>query len=341
MSTLKARLGRILILGLAAPTAAFAAMPEPSAPMPLGGPAAAPDGWVEFCRKDRFECERGAEANTPRLAARPDPRILAIQDTLSMAPMVGPSSEPTAALDASSLQISAVASGASHMTWFRLGQRRVRIRYAATYSLAPLLPEQQPASTTTPPSTSGASARVSIGAAMAQLNAYRGDGQITARGPTQIASGPIELTPELWKEVKSVNDRINRAILKRSDMELYGVEEDWTLPLETGVNAGDCEDFVLEKRRALLNAGVPRAALSIAVVTTFRGARHAVLLLSTDRGDYVLDSLTPWILPWAKAGYHWEERQVAGSTENWASLNAPQVVRRGGDGKPTVLLISL
>jgi predicted transglutaminase-like cysteine proteinase len=183
--------------------------------------------------------------------------------------------------------------------------------------------------------------RVGIDAAMGRLQAYRAEGQVTASGPTQIASGPLVLNQDLWNEVRSVNDRVNRAILRRSDKELYGVDENWTLPLETGVNAGDCEDFVLEKRRALLEAGVPQSALSIAVVTTYRGVSHAVLLLSTDRGDYVLDSLTPWILPWAKTDYHWEERQVAGSTEQWASLSAPEVVKRTADGKAAVLLISL
>lgn len=341
MSTRKARLGRILILGLAAPTAAFAAMPEPSTPMPLGGPAAAPDGWVDFCRKDQFECERGAETNAPRLADAPDPRILTIQDILASAQTAGPAAEPTASLEATSPETGAPMDGGDRPNWLTLGHHRARIRYAATYSLN--LPQQQ-AAPTTAPSAAEAEApggRLSVGAAMAQLNAYRRDGQVTARGPTQIATGPIELTPDLWKEVKSVNDHINRAIARKSDMELYGVDEDWTLPLETGVNAGDCEDFVLEKRRALLEAGVPRSALSIAVVTTFRGARHAVLLLTTDRGDYVLDSLTPWILPWTKAGYHWEERQVAGSTEHWASLSAPEVIRRSPDGKSATLLISL
>ena len=38
---------------------------------------------------------------------------------------------------------------------------------------------------------------------------------------------------------------------------------------------------------------------------------------------------------------HWEERQVAGSTEQWASLSAPEVVKRTADGKAAVLLISL
>ncbi|MCI3132723.1 transglutaminase-like cysteine peptidase [Phenylobacterium aquaticum] len=309
--------------------------------MPLGAPVAAPDGWVAFCRKDQLECERGTASNAPRLADATDPRILAVQDMINAAPQVGPNAAPTAAIDPPPFLTAPPAADAARPSWLNLGHRNVRVRYASTYSLSLAPPVPQDVALLAPPASSVGGSRVGVGDAMARLNALRQEGQVTARGPAQIASGPIILTPDLWKEVKSVNERINRAILKRSDLELYGVEEDWTLPLETGVNAGDCEDFVLEKRRALLIAGVPRSALSIAVATTFRGARHAVLILSTDRGDYVLDSLSPWILPWSKTGYHWEERQVAGSTENWASLNQPQVVRKSTDGKATVLLIAL
>ena len=65
------------------------------------------------------------------------------------------------------------------------------------------------------------------------------------------------------------------------------------------------------------------SALSLAVVLTPRGERHAVLVLSTDRGDYVLDSLTPWIVPWRQSGYRWLERQVAGARDHWVMVADP------------------
>ena len=61
----------------------------------------------------------------------------------------------------------------------------------------------------------------------------------------------------------------------------------------------------------------------MAVVLTPRGERHAVLVLSTDRGDYVLDSLTPWIVPWRQSGYRWLERQVAGARDHWVMVADP------------------
>lgn len=59
------------------------------------------------------------------------------------------------------------------------------------------------------------------------------------------------------------------------------------------------------------------------MVLTPRGERHAVLVLATDRGDYVLDSLDPWILPWRQTAYRWLERQVAGERDHWAMVADP------------------
>ena len=141
----------------------------------------------------------------------------------------------------------------------------------------------------------------------------------TIRGLVVYADQPApDLTPMLWSAITRVNSRVNRAITQRKDQETYGVEEFWATPLAAGLSYGDCEDYVLEKRRALMAEGVPAHALSIAVVRTSWGESHAVLLVSTSQGDYVLDNLNPWVLPWEKANLVWLERQVAGGAFNWA-----------------------
>ena len=83
---------------------------------------------------------------------------------------------------------------------------------------------------------------------------------------------------------------------------------------------GDCEDYALEKRRRLIEAGVSAEALSMAVVVTRRGERHAVLVVAFESGDVVLDNLTPWPTPWADLGYTWIERQV-GSSNAWTTVS--------------------
>ncbi|WP_300572664.1 transglutaminase-like cysteine peptidase [Phenylobacterium sp.] len=147
-------------------------------------------------------------------------------------------------------------------------------------------------------------------------------------------AAPPALTPALWGQLTRVNDKVNRQIVRRADIQTYGVLDRWATPLAQGDQYGDCEDYVLEKRRALLAAGVPEHAMSIAVATTNWGESHAVLVVATDQGDYVLDSLTPWILPWRKASLTWRERQVAGAPFRWALVSQAPVSQTFADAAP-------
>ena len=81
-----------------------------------------------------------------------------------------------------------------------------------------------------------------------------------------------------------VNRDINSAITPRNDA---GVDK-WTL----NASIGDCEDYVLSKRSVLARAGIDVGALRIATATTFGGVGHAVLIVKTDKGEFVLDNRT-------------------------------------------------
>jgi predicted transglutaminase-like cysteine proteinase len=128
----------------------------------------------------------------------------------------------------------------------------------------------------------------------------------------QPASTP-HMTKELWSLLERVNQDVNTKIRPVHDIEQFGFEDYWTLPIATGTMAGDCKDYVLEKRRILMAAGLPMPALSITLGTTAWGEYHAVLLVHTTEGDYVLDNLSPWVTPWKDVTYVWSKRQ---STEN-------------------------
>lgn len=136
-------------------------------------------------------------------------------------------------------------------------------------------------------------------------------------GPeTQTATLPLyTLDEDGWRLVNSINRRINRAVRHVSDDRLYGVADYWARAAEGG--RGDCEDYVLAKRAALIEAGVPAQALSIAIVQTRWGESHAVLLLASDEGEFVLDSLSPWIARWDRVDYRWRERQRRGHPFDW------------------------
>jgi predicted transglutaminase-like cysteine proteinase len=156
---------------------------------------------------------------------------------------------------------------------------------------------------------------------------------VTARdiAPAQLAQATTVPTASAWstraereqlKLLNVVNQSVNRNVKKASDLDLYGQPEYWSLPrLIDGKLYGDCEDYALEKRRQLVEAGVPESALSMAVAVTARGESHAVLMISLKSGDWVLDNLTPWATPWEDLNYRWVERQVPG-TALWTSAAA-------------------
>ncbi|KPP82997.1 MAG: hypothetical protein HLUCCA04_02675 [Oceanicaulis sp. HLUCCA04] len=144
--------------------------------------------------------------------------------------------------------------------------------------------------------------------------------------PSPSMALPLAADPELFALLNRVNQSINQSIRPRDDIDQYGVEEFWTLPLTRAVDGqassaqGDCEDYALEKRRALVAAGVPPEALFLAVGHSVATGRHAVLMVRTDQGDYVLDNMTPYILPWAQTGYVWLSRQSPGNMLSWQNM---------------------
>lgn len=144
-------------------------------------------------------------------------------------------------------------------------------------------------------------------------------------GPASIQPEPEAATPVTsaasvaeisTADLEALSRRINRAIRRSSDADAYGREDVWVLP-EGRRPRGDCEDYVLAKRRALIEDGVDPAALAIAIVRTRRGETHAVLLVTTRDGEQVLDNLSPWVLPWREAPYEWLERQAPGQPLIW------------------------
>lgn len=145
-----------------------------------------------------------------------------------------------------------------------------------------------------------------------------------APGEDAVPQAVVSQTDPVWASVLKINRTINSRIIRETDRSQYGREDYWAMPLLTaGAARGDCEDYVLEKRRALLDAGVAAEALSIAVATTGQGELHAVLLISTDRGEYVLDNLSSKVVPWSHTGYRWHERQWGGALTWRSVMNRP------------------
>ncbi|MEH6719393.1 MAG: transglutaminase-like cysteine peptidase [Aurantimonas endophytica] len=127
---------------------------------------------------------------------------------------------------------------------------------------------------------------------------------------------PLKLDHELILAVAEINTRINARIEPRSDQDLYGTEERWAYP----VDAGDCEDFALLKRRALHEIGIDLANLLLTVVRKRNGEGHAVLTLHTDRGDFILDNLNWRVVAWTDAPYRFVKRQSKSDPGTWLDI---------------------
>jgi predicted transglutaminase-like cysteine proteinase len=170
--------------------------------------------------------------------------------------------------------------------------------------------------------TSALSPTASLDARPAVLTAVA-DVEQTAAWVEPPRAARIDFDKPSRKLLQAVNRRVNVTVRPRSDAQLVGRAEFWSLPVAVGDRLyGDCEDYALQKRADLIAAGIPAAALSLAVVHTRQGLIHAVLVVATDKGDLVLDNRTPRILSWNKTGYRWVMRQVSGDSMNWAQVDS-------------------
>ena len=139
-------------------------------------------------------------------------------------------------------------------------------------------------------------------------------------GPT-TAPRDIALSWKAWMDLVRVNNWVNETIKPLTDIEHWGVVERWSYPDD---GYGDCEDYVLLKRRMLIQSGWPREALLVTVVRNKKDEGHAVLTVTTDKGDYVLDNQNKNILLWSETGYRFVKRQSQADPNVWVSLGSQQ-----------------
>lgn len=127
----------------------------------------------------------------------------------------------------------------------------------------------------------------------------------------------VTMTPERENQLLAVQAGVNDGTTYTTDQVEYGVPEYWT---EIGIDhRADCEDYALTKMAKLRELGWPREDLNIAVCLD-HGAGHAVLVVTTDRGDIVLDNKQELPQPWNDLDYKWLEVSVGGSFRTWRAI---------------------
>lgn len=131
------------------------------------------------------------------------------------------------------------------------------------------------------------------------------------------ASAPRTLTDAEFQTLVDVNERLNADIFPATDTEVHGVSDFW----EAGTYTGDCEDYMIAKKHALIAAGWDADQLLYAVVEGIETPYHAVLVVRTDRGDLVLDNLSDTIRRWDRSGYRFVIRQSAENPHRWVHVD--------------------
>ena len=128
--------------------------------------------------------------------------------------------------------------------------------------------------------------------------------------------GAAKVTSFGWQTIREINAGVNSDLSPMTDKELFGKDEHWSYP----DGAGDCEDYVLLKRRKLIEHGFSPADLLITVVRKPDGEGHAVLTVRTTEGDFVLDNLERDVRLWTETPYRYLKRQASFNPGRWVSI---------------------
>lgn len=146
-----------------------------------------------------------------------------------------------------------------------------------------------------------------------------------------LVLGPVlaRLTAQSWAELNAINTIVDREIEPIGDEDHYHIYEQdilnwWTYPDD---GKGNCNDYVLMKRKLLIEAGWPRSALLMTVVVDQHGDGHLILMVRTDRGDLILDNMREEIVPWDRTGYRFVKRQSAYNHNDWVAIQPPAETR--------------
>lgn len=125
--------------------------------------------------------------------------------------------------------------------------------------------------------------------------------------------GGIPFDSHLLSDLNAVNDMVNYSIRPKGD---DPVNDTW----EIYVKAGDCEDYALTKRARLLTMGYKSGQLLITTGYTTGGIYHAVLIVKTTNGDYVLDNRYPGAKLKERTEYKWKLQQTIRNPMLWRKM---------------------
>jgi len=126
--------------------------------------------------------------------------------------------------------------------------------------------------------------------------------------------------------LKTMAEKVNSFVNQSryiTDQRLYGKSDYWATPVEFIRKGGDCEDFAIAKYTALRTLGVPEERLRIAIVhDNVKDIAHAILIVYTDQGAFVLDNQEKKIIN--SDGYNRYRPIFSINRQAWWLHTAPQ-----------------
>ena len=99
---------------------------------------------------------------------------------------------------------------------------------------------------------------------------------------------PLQSLP-IRKIIDRVNNRVNQFQYK-SDLTIYNKADKWLAPRDFLQNGGDCEDFALMKMASLYALGISEDDMRIVVGVIDDGRAHAVLNVTLNGQNIILDN---------------------------------------------------
>jgi predicted transglutaminase-like cysteine proteinase len=143
----------------------------------------------------------------------------------------------------------------------------------------------------------------------------RYQGECKSAAPAPVA---VDLTEDGELQLEFVQAKVNRLVRPRSNPDHV-----WDYPTD---GYGDCNKYAIAKRAELIALGWPRTALLLAAATTEDGEGHLVLVVTTSKGDLVLDNRQRHIVEWRDLPYRWISRQNPRNLAEWVSIVQQPVI---------------
>ena len=122
----------------------------------------------------------------------------------------------------------------------------------------------------------------------------------------------VILTDERDRQLEDVQWSVNHSIRPRENP-----QHTWQMPTN---GAGDCNTYVLVKRRQLMTLGWPENTLLMADAWTETHEGHLVLVARTTAGDLVLDNRVDKVVDWKRLPYEWIARQSVDNPAIWVAI---------------------